>query len=364
MIFRKDTLKLEHFEPHGNSFRDTSNAINIVLYDFLDKMNAYLKLKNNIELIEANVVCPYKHGFQALECFSYLPKKTEGFCLMWSFFFAELVLKNPNLTSKEITELILDDIYKNNKSNVVKEEWLDYFSNLITGYTLLLDEKLIKYFSKYYGEDISIETIITIIKNQNKEEDVLKLAKIIAQFKEYIKNEMLNKPHDKDNDFFKDISTITKPNTSSKIKNIICPKGTKKNKITGICEDNEQRIKDKMNVKKQKEIEKQKKKEEKLKNKEQEKIEFEERKIERKQKLKMYVEEQKIKKELEKQQKKELKKQEKEQKTKNNKNICPKGTKKNKITGICEPNIEKEKKIKKENEDKTKNNTHIIFEDD
>jgi hypothetical protein len=91
---------------------------------------------------------------------------------MWSVFFAELVLKNPTLTSKEITKSILHDLHGND----LKTKTKDYFRNLISGYTLLLDEKIMKYFSNYYGEPATISKIIKLFSEQNEqnEKEILK----------------------------------------------------------------------------------------------------------------------------------------------------------------------------------------------
>jgi hypothetical protein len=242
LIFRKDTLIIEHFEPHGDSLKEVKQ----ILSNFVNILNNNLQLKKKVELIQADEVCPYGFGFQLLEAASALPlhKNAPGFCLMWSFFFAELVLKNPTLTSKEITKLILHDLYGNDfKKTKIDYSWVDYFRNLISGYTLLLDEKIMKYFSNYYDEPATISKIAKLFSRDNEKtgKEILKKTMFEFDFKQYIMNEMNNKPHDeKKINFFQNISSVSKTKSSEKkLKKIKCPNGTKKNKITGNCEPKE-----------------------------------------------------------------------------------------------------------------------------
>ena len=231
LIFRKQKGILEHFEPHG-IFIDEQIAFKIELFlkNFKKKLNE--KFKKNIKFVESNIICPY--GFQVIEGFSKLPIKTKGFCLVWTLFFAELVLKNPTLTSKQIASLILDEVYSSKdgiSTDNGKTFWGDYFRNLITGYTLMLDEKIVKYLS-HYDKDISISKLLEIIENINDKNNTLIYNKILNDLNLFIMNESI--PNIKNNDdnnikLFENISPLSKTLSN---KNTLKLNITKKNKIT------------------------------------------------------------------------------------------------------------------------------------
>lgn len=212
LIFRKQKGILEHFEPHGIFINE---RISLQIELFLKKFKKKLieKFKKNIKFVESNIICPY--GFQLIEGFSKLPIKTKGFCLVWTLFFAELVLKNPTLTSKQIASLILDEVYSS-KDGISTDDgktfWGDYFRNLITGYTLMLDEKIVKYLS-HYDKDISISKLLEMIENINDKNNTLIYNKILNDLNSFIMNESI--PNIKNNDdnnikLFENISPLSK----------------------------------------------------------------------------------------------------------------------------------------------------------
>jgi hypothetical protein len=61
LIFRKDTLIIEHFEPHGDSLK----GVKQILSNFVNILNNILQLEKKVELIQADEVCPYKLGFKS-----------------------------------------------------------------------------------------------------------------------------------------------------------------------------------------------------------------------------------------------------------------------------------------------------------
>ena len=117
LIYRSGTNVIEHFEPHGGSFKGNENGqenIEKKIDFFIRIFNAELKkeqLNNNVTYVAATNVCPYWRGLQALEESSLLTRhKNEpgGYCSIWSMFFAEVCLKNPDKSSQEILENIFN----------------------------------------------------------------------------------------------------------------------------------------------------------------------------------------------------------------------------------------------------------------
>ena len=250
LIFRKKEFMLEHFEPHG-IFR-LNRQINMQIEDLLKKYLVmfndvfFKKFNKRMTVVNPESICPTKYGLQTLETSSSLAKNTPGFCLAWTLFFAELVLKNPSYTSKEINDKLLNfdetDMVLHGK-NISFNQRTDYLRNLISGYVLLLDETLQKYLSKYYGKDISLSKLID---PKNK----LFHDKLYADFTAYVIGES-QKKNIGQIDFFENISPVSASQSSIRSKKLNtsqpqtkkqtksrCPNGTRKNKLTGNCEKN------------------------------------------------------------------------------------------------------------------------------
>jgi hypothetical protein len=166
LIYRRRTSVIEHFEPHGGLYngseREQLNIENKIIF-FIRIFNAELK-KNNIpdvSYVEAISVCPYLKGLQTLEYNSLLKRdKTEpgGYCSVWSMFFAELCLKNPDKSSEEILENIY--IYL-----TTKESSENYLRKVIRGYTGYLVESVNTYLKIFFKPTYTVTDIIGFSKN-------------------------------------------------------------------------------------------------------------------------------------------------------------------------------------------------------
>ena len=136
LIYKVENNELEHFEPHGGEFigneRLQASSKKIILH-FTNILNKYLEQHSlrEVKYTEASQVCPYIRGLQEMEGHSKLQKvkkiEPPGYCTAWGLFFAELNLKNPNLTSSEI----LDNIYN---YLTTKNSGPDYLRKVIRGY--------------------------------------------------------------------------------------------------------------------------------------------------------------------------------------------------------------------------------------
>ena len=135
LVYKVNNNEVEHFEPHGGEYtgneklQDSSKK---VMEFFVNILNIHLK-RNGLhaaKYVEASEVCPYIRGLQDLEGSSKLKKvkiEPSGYCAAWGLFFAELNLKNPDLTSIEI----LDNIYN---YLTTKESGPNYLRSVIRGY--------------------------------------------------------------------------------------------------------------------------------------------------------------------------------------------------------------------------------------
>jgi len=169
LIYRSNTRELEHFEPHGFQYMGADpDRVNRVVNKFLslsvDGINAQLNKSGlpDIKLIKASEVCPSsRSGVQYREENSTLPRgaiEPNGYCAAWSMFFAEMCLKNPEIPSRQINDAILNENLLHNDN---------YLRRVIRGYTSLINNKMAKYFSEIFDEEITSEKLINY--NQQKE---------------------------------------------------------------------------------------------------------------------------------------------------------------------------------------------------
>jgi hypothetical protein len=164
LILRIDKKELEHFEPHGGEYVGNEKlqlSAKKVLLFFVNILNKELKKENlpEVKYTDASQVCPYISGLQELESMSKLPKKVKleggGYCAAWSIFFAELCLKNPQMTSSEL----LDSIYN---YLTTKESGPDYLKRVIRGYAGVITEQVNIYLSIFFKGKT---TVIVLLNN-------------------------------------------------------------------------------------------------------------------------------------------------------------------------------------------------------
>ena len=165
LIYRRRTNVIEHFEPHGSVIRlgekneeKIQENLEKRIRNFIVIFNTELK-KNNIHevsYVEAISVCPYLHGLQILESNSLLKKsKNEpgGYCAVWSMFFADLCLKNPDKSSKEILENIYNYL-------TTKESAENYLRRVIRGYSGYIVECVNTYLKIFFKPTYTVVDVI------------------------------------------------------------------------------------------------------------------------------------------------------------------------------------------------------------
>ena len=162
LIIKAPTREIIRFEPHGakNSDEDKDKETNIFLEKLTADINAYLDLNANRKFtyVNPNNLCPnhkfnlslYKYpGFQTMEVINKKASKGEGggFCQLWSWFFAECVIQNPEMDVKEVYKEAFNAL-KTNENN---------FATIIRGYFFSINDELKKMKKTY-----------TIAKNKEK----------------------------------------------------------------------------------------------------------------------------------------------------------------------------------------------------
>ena len=174
LIYRKTFNHIEHYEPHGKSFKldprgDEAIDIARMIKYFVGEINNKLKKISLpiIKLVTTEETCPMSLGFQAYEGRSTLPidklKEPGGYCSAWSMFFIELCLKNPEIPIRELIDRIysrfslLED--STNTDTDIQAKFTDYLKVLVRGYANIIDEKIKQLFPILFGEEMDVKTL-------------------------------------------------------------------------------------------------------------------------------------------------------------------------------------------------------------
>jgi hypothetical protein len=149
LIIKVPTREMIRFEPHGSTFsnEEEERKTNMFLEKLTTEVNVYLKLAENRKFtyLKPSKLCPnYNtnlsqnrfYGFQSMEINAREPSKGEGggFCQLWSWFFAECVIQNPEMDIKEVYNEAFNTL-KRNENN---------FATIIRGYFFSINDELKK----------------------------------------------------------------------------------------------------------------------------------------------------------------------------------------------------------------------------
>jgi len=234
LIYRANTGVIEHFEPHGYEYGGQGKeyvvrTLNGYLEDFVKLINKDIKAGNKtlkegeekipkITLIKADEVCPRLLGVQALEGASYIPKNAliepHGYCEAWSMFFTELCLKNPEMSSREVYQAVMEktELYENQN---------DYLRNVIRGYTAFINNKIEKHFSQVFDEPITSAKVHSIFQEKQAKITTVENQKYMDKLLEIMEVERGDnifgrvKPHTDVRDKYIEFTQGIRPETSS-----------------------------------------------------------------------------------------------------------------------------------------------------
>lgn len=168
LIYRKQHQTIEVFEPNGGA-HGSSEEVHLVSDGYSQlalNINNNLSAEKKITLLQHENVCPIMYyGLQSLESESelqYFEKEGGGYCAAWCLFFAETVLMNPTMTSKEIWNSILKKMHLQPHNDPA-----DYLRYVIRGYIFEIKRAIERQLKIICRRDISYDDFCEL---QNKEE--------------------------------------------------------------------------------------------------------------------------------------------------------------------------------------------------
>jgi hypothetical protein len=144
LIYRAKDNSFERFEPHGRATvgRTNNDKVNDIVKKIIKIIEKNGDVPNGVKYYDAADVCPLVSGFQSMENTQYRQAfggKPQGFCSLWSLFFAEMALKYPNLASDEIVAKAIVELKKKGPTG---------FFNHIANYTKYVEEGIGKIMDK------------------------------------------------------------------------------------------------------------------------------------------------------------------------------------------------------------------------
>lgn len=170
LIYKPKQKTIERFEPFGMDFTNDFDAafkslVEIQLKPFLGPLT----------YASPALICPTPQGLQSLEASlsGFDTKEGGGFCMMWSCFLTEMILMNPENTTKEI----IDQVFA-----ITKKDPL-YLKQIIRGYVKDVEEmidELIK--------SVSDDTFSFIESEDNNAKSI----DVIKKHKDLLKNYAIN----------------------------------------------------------------------------------------------------------------------------------------------------------------------------
>jgi hypothetical protein len=172
LIYRHITNSFEHFEPLGSyhKYENEGRLLQEKLRNFIETVNGKLQAYKlpEVALINSDICCPYAQGLQSIECV--IPQETiksgekeaRGYCVAWSLLFTEVILRNPKLDSMTINNIIFNHILPKTSNYSL------YLKQIIRGFVISLNEKIEKYFSEMLKEELFLEKIYENTKNYER----------------------------------------------------------------------------------------------------------------------------------------------------------------------------------------------------
>ena len=196
LLYRKFNKTIEVFEPNGVS----NHFIEVEYTRLSERINDKLPPHKQIRLIRTDQVCQRLPGLQHMQSRSKLKTDHEfkgGYCLAWSMYFGELVLKNPTKTSEQILQNIHKKLAnlrvggENEDERASKEDKANYLLRLIRGYVHYISKIIEDAMRVFIAPWMRYDNYIALSRKDNPTEIERDLLKPVTTFeKDFLKINM------------------------------------------------------------------------------------------------------------------------------------------------------------------------------
>lgn len=176
LIYRRDKHVIEHFEPHGGVFgigKENKYELETILELLVEYISIYCNKK--LIYISSLKVCPADGPQRVERGVIKTLKEGGGYCVLWSYLFAEVVLLNPTISSNAVFSMIMQ-LFNS-------ERGAQNFLNIIRGYVITLGQEIALYLKKYFSFHLTIQDIAKLYQNKKK---ILNSDKILTCIKTII----------------------------------------------------------------------------------------------------------------------------------------------------------------------------------
>jgi hypothetical protein len=113
LIYNSITKEMERFEPNGEIVNNRCLKNPKMIPHLIDLFHKNVKKDMIKSFYEPLDFCPAK-SFQLIQNNDGTKhKKEKGFCLSWSYWYADTRLRNPNKTRKQVVDMALNSLYSN-----------------------------------------------------------------------------------------------------------------------------------------------------------------------------------------------------------------------------------------------------------
>jgi hypothetical protein len=128
LIYNTITKEMERFEPNGSDISNPCLKNPKMIPQLIDLFHKNVKKDMIKRFYEPLDFCPAK-SFQFIQNDGTKHKTEKGFCLSWSYWYADTRLRNPNKTRKQVIDMALATLYANKSFSFTS--FIRSFSNFL-----------------------------------------------------------------------------------------------------------------------------------------------------------------------------------------------------------------------------------------
>lgn len=173
-LYDKKFNQIELFNSVKDDFTNYKSMIKILFTKIYGE---------NIRIIYPNNKCRNLDSLHIEKCENFHPKYlSEGYCVIWTLWYLEVILKNPNLTNKQIQEKVIKNLKQGKDNNICKIaiSYANFINELTKKFELkLINNKVTIIIKKTNTKHIIPKVLIMLLGLTGSVLYILKKFKII-----------------------------------------------------------------------------------------------------------------------------------------------------------------------------------------